>query len=201
LTIHELEQVEGADSPIEFTDELRSCFIALLMQTSVVEFMKPLKEVPVLQSAQTIGEAIKTINNKSAETTSLDHPTSWGYGFILDDKSQRIVTDVFTERDLFDQIVKIASFPDSANDLSFNRSIVTVAKLYPQTISGSATLLEAIQLMCQKNFRRLPVVDDQGNIIGAISERTLYNQIKDSFPNGITSGPERPANWSFSDAR
>src|SRR5512138_1810184 len=45
--------------------------------------------------------------------------------------------------------------------------------LSPQVVSSGQTLLQAHQIMRERNIRHLPVVDD-GRLVGVVSQRDLY---------------------------
>lgn len=44
---------------------------------------------------------------------------------------------------------------------------------HPVTIQPTATLKEAVRLMIQGGFRRLPVVDAEGRLIGIVTDRDI----------------------------
>jgi len=86
-----------------------------------------------------------------------------GVGSVLimeDDKLQGI----FTERDALRIFVATRRNPDQTN-------IADVMTKDPKTITPDTAPEEAIKQMIEGNFRHMPVVDNQGVVMGVVSQR------------------------------
>ena len=76
---------------------------------------------------------------------------------------------IFTERDALRICVATRRNPDQTN-------IADVMTDDLQTISPNATPEEALHKMSEGNFRHMPVVDDNGKVLGVISHRDLITE-------------------------
>ena len=77
---------------------------------------------------------------------------------------------VITERDL----MGLLSEPDTAID-----QVVHYATGHPLSVKPLTPLLDAVDLMLAHPYRRLPVVDDDGKLVGVVSRRDLIRFIRD----------------------
>lgn len=78
---------------------------------------------------------------------------------------------MLTERDILKAFVKHAENDSVENYM--NSPLIT--------IEGNSVLGKATQLMMMKKIRRLPVVGDNGNIVGFLNLRDLMSAIHNSF--------------------
>jgi CBS domain-containing protein len=62
----------------------------------------------------------------------------------------------------------------------------------PDTLRGEATLLEAMQKMEAGGYRNLPLVDEQGNLVGLLRQQDLLDYVAEAFPQEILNLPPRP---------
>ena len=85
-------------------------------------------------------------------------------GSILVMDGRRLV-GIFTERDI---VRALSQSIDSPAD-----PISTWMTPDPQTIAGSDGVEEALRRMVRGGFRHLPVVDEQGTVVGMLSMRDL----------------------------
>lgn len=73
---------------------------------------------------------------------------------------------IFTDKDMVDRVVAAGRYPD----------ITTLGEVMTspvQTAPGRMTAAEALQIMMQKHFRHLPVVDMNNRVLGIASLRYL----------------------------
>ena len=87
---------------------------------------------------------------------------------VVDDYGNLV--GILSERDL----MGLLSEPDTAVD-----QVVHYATGHPLTVKPLTPLLEAIDLMLAHPYRRLPVVDDDGRLVGVVSRRDLIRFIRD----------------------
>ncbi len=62
----------------------------------------------------------------------------------------------------------------------------------PVTISRDAPLAEAVKLMSEGGYRRLPIVDDDGTLTGIIKVSGILHYLVDHFPETVLNLPPQP---------
>ena len=90
---------------------------------------------------------------------------------------------VFTERDALRLL---------ADDASLDTPVSEVMIRNPVTIRKSDTVAKAIALMSAGGFRRLPLVDDRGNIEGVLKVSGLMHYLVEHFPKVVYTLPPEP---------
>lgn len=88
-----------------------------------------------------------------------------GTGSVLVMKDGKL-QGIFTERDALQIFVATRRNPDQTN-------IEDVMTGNPEIISPNASPEEALERMVEGNFRHMPVVDGDGNVLGVLSQRDL----------------------------
>ena len=83
---------------------------------------------------------------------------------------------IFTERDLLPVLL-------SRDGIETPLSEVMTAD--PQTVTVADSLLEAVRLMDQGGYRRLPVVDEVGKPVGFIDTKTIVHFLVEHFPSAV----------------
>lgn len=79
---------------------------------------------------------------------------------------------IITERDL---LKLLASH-------QYRSPLGSVMSAEPQTIAASARLLEAVRLMDEGGYRRLPVVDAEHKPVGIVDVKTVMGYLVDQMP-------------------
>tara|TARA_B100001123_G_scaffold431272_1_gene552498 strand:+ start:2241 stop:2573 length:333 start_codon:yes stop_codon:yes gene_type:complete len=92
---------------------------------------------------------------------------------------------IFTERDVLTRCM----FDDFDWDQSLYPELLTRD---PVTISVATTVGDAIALMQRHNYRTLPVVDNDGAVIGLVRLGELLQHFAESFPEEVLNLPPRP---------
>ncbi len=92
---------------------------------------------------------------------------------VEDDK----LLGIFTERDAMVRIVAENRDPDTT-------MIGEVMTPNPQTIKASDSVVLALDLMSQRGFRHLPVMEG-GKLYGIVSIRDLYRNVKEQMDDDI----------------
>jgi CBS domain-containing protein len=90
---------------------------------------------------------------------------------------------VFTERDA------LRLLADGAN---LDTPVTAAMTRNPMTVRMSDTVAHAISLMGKGGFRRLPVVDDRGNIEGVLKVSGLLHYLVEHFPKVVYTLPPEP---------
>lgn len=137
-----------------------------LLTTTVVGELT-LKQVPILTPDATAAEA-------AAEMRAVSH------GSALICESGQIV-GIITERDLLGLLV---------DDSEVESPLSVVMTTAPQTLTQSALLLDAVRLMDQGGYRRLPVVDDDNHPFGIVDVKTVVNFLVEQMATTVYNQAE-----------
>lgn len=119
--------------------------------TTVSELIRG-QELAQLQSASTIREAARYM---------VEHRV--GSVLVMEDGALR---GIFTERDALRIFVATRRNPDYTR-------LADVMTGAPQTLAPDATPQDAARRMAEGRFRHLPVVDQDGRVLGVVSQRDL----------------------------
>lgn len=90
---------------------------------------------------------------------------------------------IFTERDA----VKLM-----AAGCDFDVPISAVMVTEPMTIPQGAPLAEAIRVMATGGYRRLPIIDADGEVVGVIKVSNILHYFVDHFPAAVFNLPPKP---------
>jgi CBS domain-containing protein len=107
------------------------------------------------------------INTTVRDAVRAMYENSVGSVVVVDDAGRPI--GIFTERDLLRLVAQ--GFPlDSPIGSVMTRDVVVV--------KGSDSILKAAMVMSERRIRHLPVVDDEGRLVGVISIRDVVDALK-----------------------
>ena len=84
---------------------------------------------------------------------------------------------IFTERDVLVRVVAARKDPETTR-------LGEVMTANPDTVKSSDAVLHALDLMNQRGYRHLPVVDGD-QLIGLVSIRDLYRSVKEQMDADI----------------
>ena len=90
---------------------------------------------------------------------------------------------VFTERDALRLL---------ADGASLDMPVSEVMIRNPVTVHKNDTVARAISLMSVGGFRRLPIVNDQGNVEGVLKVSGLLHYLVEHFPKIVHTLPPEP---------
>jgi CBS domain-containing protein len=97
---------------------------------------------------------------------------------------------IFTERDL---MIKVIGSP-----VEYSRAVREFMTPHPTTLHPDDSVADAIQLMDGGGHRDVPLVDEQGRLLGRLEVSNIIDFLSESFPQEVLSLPPRP-NQNFTE--
>ncbi|WP_374687177.1 CBS domain-containing protein [Promineifilum sp.] len=94
---------------------------------------------------------------------------------------------IFTERDVLNRVAGAPETLDGPVDAVMTRGPITVS---PDTSAASA-----LWLMDDHHFRNLPVVDDDGRILGDMTYGAIIQYLAARYPVEVLNRPARPEQY------
>jgi len=91
---------------------------------------------------------------------------------------------IFTERDL---VTKVVGSP-----VEYSRKVRDFMTPHPTTLHPDDSVADAIQLMDSGGYRDVPLVDEEGRLLGRLAVSNLIDFLAENFPQEILSLPPRP---------
>lgn len=88
---------------------------------------------------------------------------------VVDAKDATRIVGIFTERDAVMKVLAVGLNPDTT-------LLSDVMRRDPQTIRAALPLAYALHLMTEGGFRHVPVVDDDGKLVGMVSARDALGE-------------------------
>ena len=95
---------------------------------------------------------------------------------------------VLTERDVFARLVG----PDVAAAVDLEAPVEAYMTTDPRTLRLDQTVLSAIELMQSGRYRNVPVVDQEGILVGVVRQVDILRYLAESFPEELLNLPPRP---------
>jgi CBS domain-containing protein len=105
-----------------------------------------------------------------------------GDSVFVCDADGRLV-GVLTERDVFARLVI------GAVDVS--KPVESLMTTEPRTLRLDQTILDAIELMQTGRYRNVPLVDDDGLLVGVVRQNDIIRYLAESFPEELLNLPPR----------
>jgi CBS domain-containing protein len=91
---------------------------------------------------------------------------------------------IFTDRDI---LRKVVDSPEM-----WNHPIEDVMTPSPLSVNSSDPADAALNLMNQKHFRNVPVLDEKGAVIGNLTHYAIIKYLADRFPESVYNLPPDP---------
>jgi len=91
---------------------------------------------------------------------------------------------VLTERDIFGRIVGGA--------IDLHDPVETLINREPKTLDLDDTIRDAIVLMQTGRYRNVPLVDQDGRLVGVVRQVDIIKYLAESFPEELLNLPPRP---------
>jgi len=99
-------------------------------------------------------------------------------------KEQGRVAGILTERDVLTRIFGAQT--------DHSRPVGDFMTRDPHTLAADASLFEAMQAMESGHYRNIPLVEDDGTVVGLLRQQDLIEFIAEAFPQEILNLPPRP---------
>lgn len=104
-------------------------------------------------------------------------------GCVLIQRGDKVI-GIMTERDVLLKIV--------ARDVSSDAPVDEFMTPDPVTLRPHNTIRDAIKLMNERNFRHIPILDENGKAVALFSIRQVIDHLAESFPEKVINLPPRP---------
>jgi CBS domain-containing protein len=98
-------------------------------------------------------------------------------------ESNRLI-GIMTERDVLTKVATTAE--------NLNVSVDEIMTANPITVTPDIPAAEALWLMDDKKFRNLPVVDEEGKIMGNMTHQAVISFLAARYPVEVLNRPPRP---------
>jgi CBS domain-containing protein len=108
--------------------------------------------------------------------------TGTGDSVFVCDSSGRL-TGVLTERDIFARIV--------GGRVDLSQPVEHLMTTEPRTLDLDHTIRDAIVLMQTGRYRNVPMVDEQGHLVGVVRQSDIISYLAESFPEELLNLPPR----------
>jgi CBS domain-containing protein len=95
-----------------------------------------------------------------------------------------VLVGIFTDRDILRKVVDTPETLDNPIDDLMTPSPITVSSQDPAD--------SALDLMDKKHFRNVPVLDDDGKIMGNLTPYAIIKYLADRFPASVYNLPPDP---------
>ena len=95
-----------------------------------------------------------------------------------------LLLGVLTERDIFGRLV--------GGDVDLTQPVESLMTRDPRTFDLEQTIRDAIVLMQSGRYRNVPLVDDDGRLVGVVRQADIIKYLAESFPEELLNLPPRP---------
>ena len=110
-------------------------------------------------------------------------------GCVLITENHRLA-GIFTERDLVTKVI--------GTGVDYSCSVKDFMTPGPTTLHPEESVAKAIDLMEEGGYRNVPLVDDEGRLLGRLAVSCIIDFLAESFPQEVLSLPPR-ANQTFAE--
>ncbi len=106
-----------------------------------------------------------------------------GDSVVVTDAAGRLC-GVLTERDIFGVMV--------GGEVDLDAPVETLMNRRPRTLRLEQTVHDAIILFADGRYRNVPIVDDDGRVVGMVRQQDLLKYLAEAFPEELLNLPPRP---------
>ncbi|HUG47035.1 MAG TPA: CBS domain-containing protein [Candidatus Limnocylindria bacterium] len=136
-------------------------------------------------------ELVRVLARPEPRTVGLGAPLSQALEVMREGRGEAVMIcdghslrGILTERDVLRRVLGLGVDP--------TRPVDEFMTPEPDTLRPDATLLEAMQMMQAGGYRNLPLVDEQGDLVGLLRQQDLLEYVAEAFPQEILNLPPRP---------
>lgn len=163
--------------------EIGSVDFQLNLDAETVEQAYP-REPNCVDPTTTVREVLALMKEKKA-----------GSILVCDSRQEGRLVGVFTERDALRLMA--AGFPGAASNghgesAGLEAPIEQVMTPHPTTLAKSDSVAKAITMMSAGGYRRLPVTDDSGKVVGTVEAAGILHYLAEHFPKAVYTLPPAP---------
>jgi CBS domain-containing protein len=102
--------------------------------------------------------------------------------FVTDPQGRLV--GVLTERDIFGKLV--------ATGVELDQPVENLMVTHPWTLNLDQPIRHAIDLMQTGRYRNVPLVDDDGQLVGVVRPVDVLKYLAEAFPEELLNLPPRP---------
>ncbi|HEX5239558.1 MAG TPA: CBS domain-containing protein [Candidatus Limnocylindrales bacterium] len=102
--------------------------------------------------------------------------------FVTDE--DRHLVGVLTERDIFGSLV--------GSGVDLDQPVESMVVSHPWTLNLEQPIRHAIDLMQTGRYRNVPLIDDDGVLVGVVRPVDVLKYLAESFPEELLNLPPRP---------
>jgi len=73
-----------------------------------------------------------------------------------------------------------------------DQPVETLMTTDPRTLDLDQTIRDAIELMQTGRYRNVPMVDEDGHLVGVVRQQDIISYLAESFPEELLNLPPRP---------
>ena len=140
-----------------------------------------------------LDEPLKTLSRREpltvapgtslAECVRLIQRSGVGDSVVVADRTGRL-HGVLTERDVFARLVGAPA--------DLRRPVETLMNTEPHTLRPEQTVRDAMALLAIGPYRNVPMVDEDGIVVGIVRQQDLLRALAESFPEELLNLAPRP---------
>jgi len=94
------------------------------------------------------------------------------------------LSGIFTERDLVSKVI--------GSPVEYSRKVREFMTPHPATLHPEDSVADAIQKMVEGGYRDVPLVDEEGRLLGRLAVSNIVDFLAENFPQEVLSLPPRP---------
>jgi CBS domain-containing protein len=138
-------------------------------------------------------ETLRVINRRDPLTVAEGTPlgeclrlvelSGTGDSVVVADADGRL-RGVLTERDIFGIMV--------GGRIDLDAPVETLMNRQPRTLRLEQTVRDAIVLFADGRYRNVPIVDDDGRVVGMVRQQDILKYLAEAFPEELLNLPPRP---------
>jgi CBS domain-containing protein len=105
-----------------------------------------------------------------------------GEALLICDRDRLV--GILTERDVMLKVL--------ARGVDTDETVDRFMTAKPDTLTGDATVEDALRLMEHGGYRTIPLTDEHGSVVGVLRQRDILEFVAEAFPQEILNLPPRP---------